>query len=386
MAKNTIGQFIAALRKANGMTQQEVADRLNVSNKAVSRWERDECAPDILMIPALAEMFGVTCDELLKGERIINDTSHEKAEPKIEKQLKSLVNRTVSKFKTMMFVSIALSVIGYVCMLGVSYGFYRPRIGFAVMMLFAVAAFTIAVISINRMKETKADNELFEDASDAVMSQYYNALGVFSYHSIYSVIAVIVLSLPLLIESFLIDMVDSVLDFESYFLYLIIIGALLALAFAYTKKAFYAWITGRRTAVSEKAKIARKMNMLQLGATIIATLILILFDEYYGTTLGVIAIAFLAANAVFFIVFIIRKRECRKRLMIPGIRNILMCIPAMIISSAHYTGGFMDNEVGYRRYSFWSVSNIVLGIMIAIALFAIFGIIEAIAEKHFNKN
>ena len=64
MSKNTMGQFIAALRKANGMTQQEVADRLNVSNKAVSRWERDECAPDISIIPAIAEMFGVTCDEL----------------------------------------------------------------------------------------------------------------------------------------------------------------------------------------------------------------------------------------------------------------------------------------------------------------------------------
>lgn len=69
MAKNSIGQFIAALRKANGMTQRNVADRLNVSNKAVSRWERDECAPDLSVIPALAEMFGVTCDELLKGER-----------------------------------------------------------------------------------------------------------------------------------------------------------------------------------------------------------------------------------------------------------------------------------------------------------------------------
>ena len=52
MAKNTIGQFIAALRKAKGMTQQDVANRLNVSNKAVSRWERDECAPDLSIIPA----------------------------------------------------------------------------------------------------------------------------------------------------------------------------------------------------------------------------------------------------------------------------------------------------------------------------------------------
>ena len=62
-----IGQFIAILRKAKGMTQQDVADRLNVYNKAVSHWEHNVCAPDITLIPALAEMFGVTCDELLRG-------------------------------------------------------------------------------------------------------------------------------------------------------------------------------------------------------------------------------------------------------------------------------------------------------------------------------
>ena len=67
MTRNSMGQFMAALRKANGMTQQEVANRLSVSNKAVSRWERDECAPDITLIPAIAEMYGVTCDELLRG-------------------------------------------------------------------------------------------------------------------------------------------------------------------------------------------------------------------------------------------------------------------------------------------------------------------------------
>ena len=67
MEKKTIGTFIAVLRKANGMTQQELADKLNISNKAVSRWERNECAPDISLIPALAEIFDVTCDELLKA-------------------------------------------------------------------------------------------------------------------------------------------------------------------------------------------------------------------------------------------------------------------------------------------------------------------------------
>ena len=46
MEKRTIGGLIAALRKANGMTQKELAERLHVSDKSVSRWERDESAPE----------------------------------------------------------------------------------------------------------------------------------------------------------------------------------------------------------------------------------------------------------------------------------------------------------------------------------------------------
>ncbi len=68
--KSNIGEFLAILRKSKGMTQQEVADRLGVSNKTVSSWETGASCPDISMLPAIAELFGVTCDELLRGERI----------------------------------------------------------------------------------------------------------------------------------------------------------------------------------------------------------------------------------------------------------------------------------------------------------------------------
>ena len=67
MEKKTMGSFLAALRRANGMTQKELAERLNVSDKSVSRWERDDGAPDLALIPVIAEVFGVTCDELLRG-------------------------------------------------------------------------------------------------------------------------------------------------------------------------------------------------------------------------------------------------------------------------------------------------------------------------------
>ena len=70
MEKKSMGSFLTALRKASGLTQKQLAEKLNVSDKAVSRWERDECAPDLSVIPVLAEIYGVTSDEILRGQRM----------------------------------------------------------------------------------------------------------------------------------------------------------------------------------------------------------------------------------------------------------------------------------------------------------------------------
>ena len=71
MTNKSIGNFLSELRKEKGLTQKEIADFLNVSDKTVSHWECDKYSPDISVIPVLAEFFGVTCDEILRGERKI---------------------------------------------------------------------------------------------------------------------------------------------------------------------------------------------------------------------------------------------------------------------------------------------------------------------------
>lgn len=58
------GQRIAALRRARGMTQENLAQRLGITNQAVSKWEGDQCCPDIMQLPMLADLFGITLDEL----------------------------------------------------------------------------------------------------------------------------------------------------------------------------------------------------------------------------------------------------------------------------------------------------------------------------------
>lgn len=58
------GARIASYRKALGLTQEGLAQKLGVTNQAVSKWESDQCCPDIMILPALAEVFGITLDEL----------------------------------------------------------------------------------------------------------------------------------------------------------------------------------------------------------------------------------------------------------------------------------------------------------------------------------
>ena len=65
----TIGKRISSLRKAMGMKQEELAERLDVSGQAVSKWENDQTCPDIGLLPRLARVFGVTTDYLLTGEQ-----------------------------------------------------------------------------------------------------------------------------------------------------------------------------------------------------------------------------------------------------------------------------------------------------------------------------
>ncbi|MBE6607748.1 MAG: helix-turn-helix domain-containing protein [Ruminococcaceae bacterium] len=65
----SIGRTIAALRKKNKMTQSALAEQLGVSDKAVSKWENGQGYPDIALFPAIAEVFGVTIDYLMNGEK-----------------------------------------------------------------------------------------------------------------------------------------------------------------------------------------------------------------------------------------------------------------------------------------------------------------------------
>lgn len=65
----TLGKRIGQLRRATGMKQDELAEKLGVTPQAVSKWENDVSSPDISLLPQLAQLLGITIDELLSGKK-----------------------------------------------------------------------------------------------------------------------------------------------------------------------------------------------------------------------------------------------------------------------------------------------------------------------------
>lgn len=147
--KLTLGAFIAALRKEKGLTQRELSEMLCVSDKTVSHWERDETSPDISLLPIIADIFAITVDELLKGEK--------KSELKAEKASVSEENKDTdtgilyaldiafNKFRTKNYISIAMSAIAVLCGCIVSY-FKTIDVGYLVFVAVLIIPFLLTAL------------------------------------------------------------------------------------------------------------------------------------------------------------------------------------------------------------------------------------------------
>ena len=120
--KAQIGTNISNLRRSQGLTQAGLAEKVNYSDKAVSKWERGESVPDILTLVSIAEVLGVTVDDLLKDpnalpeqtgavqqamDQVVQKTLKRKADKRIIVQLSSLLVWFVA-----LFVYVVLSSVG----------------------------------------------------------------------------------------------------------------------------------------------------------------------------------------------------------------------------------------------------------------------------------
>lgn len=108
-----IGKYIAGKRKALGMTQKQLAEKLNMSDKSVSKWERGICLPDVSVYMELCEILGISINEFLAGEDIDAENVEKKSEDNIiqvtkdskkkQKNLKSIL-AVVTTFAVIMIL------------------------------------------------------------------------------------------------------------------------------------------------------------------------------------------------------------------------------------------------------------------------------------------
>lgn len=117
MNENKTGAFISTLRKEKELTQAQLAEKLNVTDKAISRWETGKGMPDSSLLVPLANILGITVNELLTGEKIPEETFTQKSED----NLVVAVQRTETAVKKGKTVKFFLIVAVIFCVFSISF-------------------------------------------------------------------------------------------------------------------------------------------------------------------------------------------------------------------------------------------------------------------------
>ena len=110
-----IGEFISSQRRKNNLTQAALAEKLGITDRAVSKWERGKGLPDASLMLDLCEILGITVNELLNGEKISMENNNQKNEQLLLEMAKELEkkNKTIwSSMWAIMTVSITALIAG----------------------------------------------------------------------------------------------------------------------------------------------------------------------------------------------------------------------------------------------------------------------------------
>lgn len=104
MDQEKIGKFIAERRKECHLTQEELAEKLNVNSRSISRWENGKCMPDMSMYNSICEVLGISINEFLSGEKLKKDEYQDK----FEKNMIDIVGNVELKNKTIRIFNLVI--------------------------------------------------------------------------------------------------------------------------------------------------------------------------------------------------------------------------------------------------------------------------------------
>lgn len=153
MNQEEIGKFISSCRKDKGLTQMQLAEMLNITNRAVSKWETGKSCPDVSIMLELCDILGITVNELLSGERIVMEDYQKKA----EENLIELQSKKEKAQKSLFRVELIWLVISLLLMpvhLAINY-FYPENTGTGVGLLIILIGFAMFVAHFARYYEIR---------------------------------------------------------------------------------------------------------------------------------------------------------------------------------------------------------------------------------------
>lgn len=154
MDTEKIGAFLAALRKSRGLTQQEVADALGITDKTVSKWECGKGLPDISAIPAIAELFGVTADEILRGERIPRTGAAASESKNTARRAAWLLERNCRRCRWCLYGVYGAALLAFLLLFILLESTYSGPISCGVSLVFCVGAVFLWVYARSQIKDT----------------------------------------------------------------------------------------------------------------------------------------------------------------------------------------------------------------------------------------
>jgi len=150
------------LRKAKGLTQKELGHLLYVSDKTVSRWERDECSPELSLIPSIAEIFGITTDQLLTGKFEILPQQPINSQDESQQTLYVKEKKHVNLF----LISLGVSITGLLLAVAVNLGFSKGFLAFILSFTFCLASEICQICFTNSYRITVNENPLSNKACE----------------------------------------------------------------------------------------------------------------------------------------------------------------------------------------------------------------------------
>lgn len=196
MNQEEIGKFIAKCRKGKNLTQAQLAEKLNITDRAVSKWENGKSMPDSSIMLELCELLGITVNELLSGEKITMENSEKKA----DENLIALKKKDENNIRKNVVISIIFSttlLIGFIvcaiCDIATSGKLTWSMIPMSSIIFAWIVSFPVMILGKNGFLGGLIAISIFTIPYLYILSDLINVKAVFSIGAIMSLISIVYL-------------------------------------------------------------------------------------------------------------------------------------------------------------------------------------------------